>query len=282
MNHRSQYKTLEETVVIQSVFIMILFVALLISLSINISKINAFAYDGDTTEEYSVDNSILIEDQVGSNVSTDVETTYDINNVVINTEETKEETTVETSSTETETTYTETTTISENTIITTEPVVIDNNINTLNTINTGILTTEEINVDKFRQTVEIVAPELIGIEDAILQVYTETGINPYFQLAKFCLESGYGTSDLSIYKNNIAGWNAYPSNGLSSYENATYFNSKSECVITVGTSLYNNYINNGLTTVEGIASKYCPVNQYNWASLVNEIMYDIESVYNSI
>jgi flagellum-specific peptidoglycan hydrolase FlgJ len=145
--------------------------------------------------------------------------------------------------------------------------------------NTQITYNKKINDKAFKKTIKKIAPELSGIESSILKVYKETGIKPSFQLAKFCLESGYGKSNLSKYKNNIAGWNAYPTRTKTAYANALSFKSKNRCVEVVGKSLYKNYVKKDLTTIKSISKVYCPDNSTNWSNDVLYLMKQIDKIY---
>ena len=53
-----------------------------------------------------------------------------------------------------------------------------------------------------------------------------------------CLESSYGNSNFAKNRNNIFGWNAVDSNP----GKASYFTSKTECVMFVAEKLSNNYL----------------------------------------
>lgn len=147
---------------------------------------------------------------------------------------------------------------------------------------TEVLSNKPVDKARLRQTLQKVAPNLVGIEDAVIEVYHNTGIKPSFQIAKFCLESNYGKSNLAVKKNNIAGWNAYPSKGRSVFQNATTFATKADCVRTVGNSLHKNYISQGRTTVYSIATKYCPPNSNGWTSSVKALMTKVDNTYNAI
>ena len=50
--------------------------------------------------------------------------------------------------------------------------------------------------------------------------YETYGIKPSYQLAVFCLESGYGESNLASKKNNISSERAYAHNGKTAFQNA--------------------------------------------------------------
>ena len=269
-------RTMEKTIIKQSIGIMALFILLTISLAMNI----AYASENDTNDN---NNSDITQNSETIEVPTK---TLPADTYI--SRETVEETTT-TIITEEMTTVEITTVTEPVTEIVTEPIIEEKVIEESEVITPisnqeqyGVLVTKEYDSEKFTRLVEQYAPDLLGIEDSILEIYHTTGISPTFQLAKFCYESGYGKSDLSRNKNNIAGWNAYPSGGLSAYEHATYFDSKGDCVLTVGNSLNTYYIQHGYITIEQISKKYCPVNSYNWANTVTGMMNRIDEIYDSL
>ena len=66
------------------------------------------------------------------------------------------------------------------------------------------------------------------------------------------------------------------------YKELGYFDSKGDCVLTVGNSLNTYYIQHGYITIEQISKKYCPVNSYNWANTVTGMMYSIDELYDAL
>lgn len=146
---------------------------------------------------------------------------------------------------------------------------------------TNVLSTDAVNIEALTKTINEIAPELVGIEDAVLKNYELYAIDPAFQLAVFCLESGYGTSSLSQNKNNICGFNAYPTETASAYQNATYFETKSDCVTAFGNTINSGYISNNLVTVSAISQKYCPPNSSEWSANVLSLKDKINMVYNN-
>ncbi len=107
-----------------------------------------------------------------------------------------------------------------------------------------------------------------GLEQAILEVEEEYGINAYFTIAVMKLESGNGKSTLAKKKNNLFGLNALDSD---KYNKAFAFETKGDSVRKFGQLLAKNYIDKGYTTIDKVASKYCPANP-KWSSLVMNIM----------
>lgn len=77
------------------------------------------------------------------------------------------------------------------------------------------------------------------------------------------LETGNFTSNLFVNSNNPGGMRG--SDWLS-------FDSKQEGIMEMARLLRYNYINKGLTTVEQIATKYCPPTSSDWASKVRQLM----------
>ncbi|WP_165279917.1 glucosaminidase domain-containing protein [Paenibacillus protaetiae] len=104
-----------------------------------------------------------------------------------------------------------------------------------------------------------------GLEQAVLEIEEEYGINAYFTIAVMKLESGNGESKLAKNKNNLFGLNATSSTRASSFE------TKSDSVRTFGQILSENYVGKGYTTIDKVARKYCPSNP-KWANLVYTIM----------
>jgi hypothetical protein len=107
-----------------------------------------------------------------------------------------------------------------------------------------------------------------GLEETILEVEGQYGINALFTIAVMKLESGNGSSRLAKSKNNLFGLNAISGDK----NNRAYsFETKGDSVRKFGLLLSKNYVGKGYTTVEKIASKYCPANA-NWSGLVKTIM----------
>ena len=107
-----------------------------------------------------------------------------------------------------------------------------------------------------------------NLEQAILEIEEDYGINAYFTIAVMKLESGNGKSYLAKKKNNLFGLNAIDGN---KYNKAFSFKTKGDSVRKFGQLLSRNYVNKGLTTIEKVARKYCPANS-RWSSLVKNIM----------
>ncbi|MFD1953827.1 glucosaminidase domain-containing protein [Paenibacillus thailandensis] len=106
-----------------------------------------------------------------------------------------------------------------------------------------------------------------GIEEVVLEVEEEYGINALFTIAVMKLESGNGKSKLAKNKNNLFGLNATGGGNHKAFS----FETKGDSVRKFGQLLSKHYVGKGLTTIEKIAKKYCPANP-KWASLVMNIM----------
>jgi flagellum-specific peptidoglycan hydrolase FlgJ len=106
------------------------------------------------------------------------------------------------------------------------------------------------------------------LEQAILEIEEEYGINAYFTIAVMKLESGNGKSRLAKSKNNLFGLNAIDGD---KYNKAFSFKTKGDSVRKFGQLLSKNYVGKGLTTIEKVARKYCPANS-KWSGLVKNIM----------
>ncbi|MFB9275014.1 glucosaminidase domain-containing protein [Cohnella cellulosilytica] len=107
-----------------------------------------------------------------------------------------------------------------------------------------------------------------GLEEAVLEVEETYGINALFTIAVMKLESGNGSSRLAKNKNNLFGLNA---TGSDPHRQAFSFETKGDSVKKFGQLLADKYVDKGYTTIEKIATKYCPANS-KWPSLVKNIM----------
>ncbi|WP_084760302.1 glucosaminidase domain-containing protein [Cohnella panacarvi] len=107
-----------------------------------------------------------------------------------------------------------------------------------------------------------------GLEEAILDIEEEYGINAYFTIAVMKLESGNGESRIAKIKNNLFGLNAIAGDA---FNKALSFETKADCVRMFGQLIAEKYVDKGYTTVERINKKYCPANS-KWSSHVKNIM----------
>lgn len=95
-----------------------------------------------------------------------------------------------------------------------------------------------------------------GMGDTLVKMEEEYDVNALFCLSVSYIESGFGTSNAAISKNNLFGLIA--STGLMS------FDTPEDCIMYWGKLLRNSYINNGRNTISSIQKIYCP-NSTTWA-----------------
>lgn len=105
------------------------------------------------------------------------------------------------------------------------------------------------------------------LEEAVLQVEADYGVNAYFTIAVMKLESGNGKSRLAKEHNNLFGLNATGGSNRQAFR----FDEKKDSVEKFGQLISRNYVKKGYTSVEKVAGKYCPVNP-EWPDLVTSIM----------
>ncbi|WP_052476498.1 glucosaminidase domain-containing protein [Cohnella kolymensis] len=108
------------------------------------------------------------------------------------------------------------------------------------------------------------------LEQAILEIEDEYGINAYFTIAVMKLESGNGSSRLAKKKNNLFGLNAIDGDA---FNRAFSFETKGDSVRKFGQLIAEKYVDKGYVTVEKVARKYCPANP-KWPGMVKSIMND--------
>jgi uncharacterized protein YgiM (DUF1202 family) len=106
------------------------------------------------------------------------------------------------------------------------------------------------------------------LEEIVLEIEEEYGINAYFTIAVMKLESGNGSSRLAKNKNNLFGLNAIDGD---KHNKAYSFKTKGDSIRKFGQLLSKNYVGKGYTTIEKVAKKYCPANT-KWSGLVKTIM----------
>lgn len=115
---------------------------------------------------------------------------------------------------------------------------------------------------------------LTGIEQAVVDVEQEYGINGLFVYAVARLESGMGTSPIAQDKNNLFGMNAQDHDP---YNLAYSYSSYYESVYDFADRIKRYYINKGRTSLEEINEKYS--SDPEWHDKVFNIMVE---AYNTI
>lgn len=114
-----------------------------------------------------------------------------------------------------------------------------------------------------------------GAQDTFVAVAKQQGIDPVLFAAIAFHETGYGTSNAVVTKNNPGG--LMGSNGL------MVFSSLDEGIEAMGQTLHNRIIKDGLTTIKDLGSIYAPVGaandpnnlNANWVPTVTKIVKDL-------
>lgn len=106
--------------------------------------------------------------------------------------------------------------------------------------------------------------KITGVEDMICVECDKYGVDAELALAIARLETGHFTSEAYTEYNNVG--------GLSRDEEPIKFKDLETGVEAFVRNLHDNYIAEGLDTVDEIAPKYCPVNQEQWAETVKALM----------
>jgi flagellum-specific peptidoglycan hydrolase FlgJ len=122
--------------------------------------------------------------------------------------------------------------------------------------------------DHIAKIFEGTALEGEGLEKAVLEVEKDYGINSYFTIAVMKLESGHGKSKIAKKKNNLFGLNAVDSDP---FNKALSFETKGDSVEKFGHIISEYYLDEGLTSIDKVAKKYCKANP-KWPALVKSIM----------
>lgn len=149
-----------------------------------------------------------------------------------------------------------------------------------------------VNLNNVLEISNIKAEELIAVFDfyeyskpmkelayAIVEAEQTYGVNAFILASIVSWESSYNTSDRATNgSNNIMGWNV-----TSESAKGSYFNSKSECIMTATKFLRENYLSetgiyyNGLSTW-GVSRRYCNPPE-EWLEGINQISCEYLWVY---
>ena len=108
--------------------------------------------------------------------------------------------------------------------------------------------------------------ELEGLAYGYVYAERVFNINALYLYAITANESAYGTSRLAREKNNISGFAAYDH---SPYSSASYFETKTECLIASALNLKVNYTKAGLKSLDNVGTKYAT--DTSWADKVHAI-----------
>lgn len=109
----------------------------------------------------------------------------------------------------------------------------------------------------------------LTVEEMIIEKCNTYEVDSTLALAICRLETGNFTSDAYVYGNNVG--------GISENEVPMSFDSLEEGIEVFVRNLKVNYYNEGLNDVDEIASKYCPVNEKQWAETVKALMEEMEA-----
>ena len=137
---------------------------------------------------------------------------------------------------------------------------------------TDLRTKSNVSIEEYQKMLENTA--LYEIAESLYNAEQKFGVNGLYLMGLACLESSYGNSNFAKNRNNIFGWNAVDSNP----GKASYFTSKSECVMFVAEKLSYNYLNENGCYFEGYTAKdidkhYCTDKQH-----ANKIIKIIEKL----
>lgn len=138
-----------------------------------------------------------------------------------------------------------------------------------NFANLNLKSKTNFDVETYRQMLK--GTNLEQIAEALVECEELYSVNGLFMASLAALESGYGTSNMAITKNNITGFQAY--------DNATHmaksFSSYSDCILHTAKHLSDNYLNEGGKyyngyTLSGVNVKYSSSDE--WGNKINNIM----------
>lgn len=137
---------------------------------------------------------------------------------------------------------------------------------------TDLRTKSNVSIEEYQKMLENTA--LYEIAESLYNAEQKFGVNGLYLMGLACLESSYGNSNFAKNRNNIFGWNAVDSNP----GKASYFTSKTECVMFVAEKLSYNYLSENGCYFEGYTAKdidkhYCTDKQH-----ANKIIKIIEKL----
>ena len=107
-------------------------------------------------------------------------------------------------------------------------------------VDTDLRIKSNLSAEQFETILEDYS-NLKGLGNAIYEAENTYNINGLYMIGLICLESGYGKSKYATQRNNLVGWNAVDSNP----NKASYFNTKSECILYVAKYMQKHYLTEG-------------------------------------
>lgn len=167
--------------------------------------------------------------------------------------------------------------IIENTVeIIPEEIIIDPIINLDLTTTSDLRTPSNLKAEDYDKMLE--ETNLYGIGIALEQAEKEHNVNGLYLMGLACLESGYGTSNYAINRNNLVGWNAVNSNP----NKASYFESKEQCILYVAEKLKTNYLTENGCYFNGYSAKAIDVKYCSDINHADKIVQIVNKLKNKI
>lgn len=137
---------------------------------------------------------------------------------------------------------------------------------------TNLKIKSNVSIEEYQKMLE--GTGLYDIAESLYNAEQVFSINGLYLMGLACLESSYGNSSFAKNRNNIFGWNAVDSNP----NKASYFDSKSECVMFVAEKINNNYLNEKGCYFEGYTAKDIDKNYCTDKQHANKIIKIIEKL----
>lgn len=167
--------------------------------------------------------------------------------------------------------------IIENTVeIIPEEIIIEPIINLDLTTTSDLRTPSNLKAEDYDKMLE--ETNLYGIGTALEQAEKEHNVNGLYLMGLACLESGYGTSNYAINRNNLVGWNAVNSNP----NKASYFESKEQCILYVAEKLKTNYLTENGCYFNGYSAKAIDVKYCSDINHADKIVQIVNKLKNKI
>ena len=119
---------------------------------------------------------------------------------------------------------------------------------------------------------------LYGIGKALEQAEKKYSVNGLYLMGLCILESGWGTSDFAVKRNNLVGWNAIDANP----QLASTFESKEQCILYVAEKLQQNYLTEGGAYFEGYTAKDIDIHYCTDKKHANKIVNIVNNLIEKI
>lgn len=118
--------------------------------------------------------------------------------------------------------------------------------------------------------------KLEGLGKAYVEAEIKYRVNALYLISHSALESGWGTSNLAVNKNNLFGISAYDGDA---YDSGSNFSSKEECILWIAEYISKEYLKkdgehyNG-PTLKGMNVKYA--SDKEWSDKIAQIMFGLQ------